>query len=255
MTDGEHRPKKCSQFGGEHVAKEEVSRRLKAFKEEFQGEVLASYREGNRVQGDAAFKRWRERFIEFLKVYDPQEATRFELSTASNRNLVEKESAYNSFMRATGGTCLEVLAGLEGSAYLKDPPKVFLSYAREDEEQARRMFEDLRAAGVSPWFDKDSLLPGQRWKTAIKAAIRDCRFFIAILSSNSINKRGYVQKELKDALEVLDEYPSSAIFIIPVRLDNCVPSDDRLGDLHWVDMFPNWSDGLARIIKTIESQA
>lgn len=209
------------------------------------------------MQGEAAFQRWRDRFIEFLKEYDPQEATRFELSTApgSNRNFVEKESAYNSFMRATGGTCLAILAGLEGSAYLKDPPKVFISYAREDEEQARRLFDDLRTAGISPWFDKDSLLPGQRWKTAIEAAIRDCRFFIAVLSSNSINKRGYVQKELKDALEVLDEYPTSAIFIIPARLDNCAPSDDRLGDLHWVDMFPNWSDGLARIIKTIESQA
>ena len=214
------------------MAIEEFSRRLKAFKEEFQREVLASYRGGNRVQGDAAFQRWRERFIEFLKEYDPQEATRFELSTASNRNLVEKESAYNSFMRATGGTCLALLAGLEGSAYLKDPPKVFLSYAREDEEQARRLFDDLRGTGISPWFDKASLLPGQRWKTSIKAAIRDCRFFIAVLSSNSINKRGYVQKELKDALEVLDEYPASAIFIIPARLDNCAPSDDRLGDLH-----------------------
>jgi hypothetical protein len=235
------------------MTKEEFSRRLKAFKEEFK-DVLASYRGENRVQGDAAFQRWRERFIDFLKEYDPQEATRFELSTG-NRNFVEKESAYNSFMRATGGTCLALLASLEGSAYLKDPPKVFLSYAREDEEQARRLFDDLRGAGISPWFDKDSLLPGQRWKTAIEAAIRDCRFFIAVLLSNSINKRGYVQKELKDALEVLDEYPASSIFIIPARLDNCAPSDVRLGDLHWVDMFPNWSDGLARIIKTIKSQA
>jgi len=245
------------QPGEAHVVKEEFARRLKTFKEEFEREVLSLYRRENWVQGEAAFQRWRERFIEFLKEYDLQEARRFGLltSTTDDRHLAQKETAYNSFMRATGGTCLAVLAGLEESTYMKDPPNVFLSYAREDEGQARRLFEDLRMAGLSPWFDKDSLLPGQKWKSAIKAAIRDCRFFIAMLSSNSINKRGYVQKELKDALEVLDEYPSSAIFIIPVRLDNCAPSDDRLGDLHWVDMFPNWSDGLARIIKTIESQA
>lgn len=128
------------------MTKEEFSQRLKAFKEEFQRDVLASYQGENRVQGDAAFQRWRERFIEFLKEYNPQEATRFELSTApgSNHHFAEKETAYNSFMRATGGTCLAILAGLEGSAYLKDPPKVFLSYAREDEEQARHLFDDLR---------------------------------------------------------------------------------------------------------------
>jgi hypothetical protein len=242
--------------GEGYVTNEEFARRLKAFREEFEREILSFYRRENWVQGEEAFQRWRERFIEFLKEFDLQEAKRFESLTSppSDRHLVQKQTAYNSFMQTAGGTSLAILTSLEESVNLKDPPKVFLSYAREDEDQARRLFEDLKRAGLNPWFDKDSLLPGQRWKTAIKTAIRDCRFFIALLSSNSINKRGYVQKELKDALEVLDEYPSTAIFIIPARLDNCSPSDDRLNDLNWVDMFPSWEDGLARIIRTIESQ-
>lgn len=61
---------------------------------------------------------------------------------------------------------------------------------------------------------------------------------MALLSTNSVSKRGSVQKELKDALDILDEYPSSAIFLIPVRLDDCVASDVRIEDIHWVDMFP-----------------
>ena len=48
---------------------------------------------------------------------------------------------------------------------------------------------------------------------------------IACLSKNSISKRGYVQKELKEAISVLDEIPEDAIYIIPIRIDGCfVPS-------------------------------
>jgi hypothetical protein len=38
--------------------------------------------------------------------------------------------------------------------------------------------------------------------------------FLALLSQNSVTKRGYVQKELSEALDILDEFPSSEIFII-----------------------------------------
>jgi hypothetical protein len=53
------------------------------------------------------------------------------------------------------------------------------------------------------------------------------RFFIALLSSNSVDKVGDVQKELKGALEILDKYPES-VFIIPVRLDDCKVSHSIL---------------------------
>jgi len=132
-------------------------------------------------------------------------------------------------------------------------PRIFLSYAHEDVASARRLFEDLREIGVNVWFDNESLLPGQKWKVAIEWAISNSRFFLALLSENSVNKKGYVQKEVKSALEVLDEYPDPAIFIIPVRLDACNPLDSSLRDLHWVDMFPHWEDGLERIVKSIAS--
>jgi hypothetical protein len=133
-------------------------------------------------------------------------------------------------------------------------PKVFLSYAREDGLAARKLFYDLGQAGVEVWFDEESLLGGQNWKLAIRRAIKGCRFFIALLSTKSISKKGYVQKELKEALEVLDEYPPSQIFLIPVRLDDCHPTDMQLHDIQWIDMFPSWDDGLARILRAVRSQ-
>lgn len=128
---------------------------------------------------------------------------------------------------------------------------VFISYARENEKQALRLYSDLRRAGVDVWLDREALLPGQQWKTTIENAIRNSRYFLALLSSESVNRRGYVQKELMIALDVLDEFPSADIFLIPARLDACAPGHPRLKDLHWVDLFPDWDSGVAKILRTI----
>ncbi len=53
-------------------------------------------------------------------------------------------------------------------------PKVFISYARADRDSARKVFTNLNAAdGIEPWFDMESLLPGMKWKPAIRKAIRE----------------------------------------------------------------------------------
>jgi hypothetical protein len=85
-------------------------------------------------------------------------------------------------------------------------------------------------------MDAKDLLPGQEWKVEIEKAIRESAVFIACLSNNSVNKEGFVQAELKRALEIADLMPEGRIFIVPIRLDNCkVPIS--LSKLHWVDYF------------------
>jgi hypothetical protein len=59
-------------------------------------------------------------------------------------------------------------------------------------------------------------------------------------------KRGYVQKELKEALEILDEFPESGVFIIPVRLEAINISDSRLEQIQYVDLFPSWGEASKR---------
>lgn len=128
---------------------------------------------------------------------------------------------------------------------------VFLSYARADSQQALRLYNDLIGAGVDVWLDQESLLPGQLWRPAIEHAIRNSRYFIALLSNASVNRRGYVQKELVIALDVLDEFPNAEIFVIPARLDDCTPTHRKLTDIHWVDLHPDWDRGVAKILKAI----
>jgi F0F1-type ATP synthase membrane subunit b/b' len=139
----------------------------------------------------------------------------------------------------------------DGVEPLETGPYVFISYARVDQKEAQRLSQELRLRGINTWLDSERLLGGQKWQPAIRRAIRESRFFLALLSSNSVNKRGYVQKELRQALEILQEFPDSDVYIIPVRLDRCEPSHDALSDLQWVDLFPSWEDGFGQLIRSI----
>lgn len=129
---------------------------------------------------------------------------------------------------------------------------VFLSYCREDSEAASRLYRDLTERGIRCWLDKEELLPGQRWRETIEVAIRQSSQFIALLSRHSVTKEGFVQRELRLALDFLTEMPPDRIFLIPARLDSCVPAHQVLRDLHWVDLFPDYNSGLERIMRVLD---
>jgi TIR domain len=132
---------------------------------------------------------------------------------------------------------------------------VFISYAREDSGAALRLYEDLKPrTDLRLWLDKKDLLPGQTWNLEIRKAIKNSRFFIALFSSTSVNKRGYVQKEFKLALDVLDEFPEGEIFAIPARLDNCEIPYEKFRSIERVDLFQDWNEGIHRLLRTFETQ-
>jgi len=103
-------------------------------------------------------------------------------------------------------------------------------------------------------MDKKNLLGGQNWRVAIGRAVRESSHFIAILSSNSVSKRGYVQKELREAISVLEEFPPDDIFVIPVRVDDVEPTHEALKNLHWIDLFPSYEDGLRELTKSLTKE-
>lgn len=130
---------------------------------------------------------------------------------------------------------------------LSQQEKVFICYAREDEKAAIRLYADLKACGLLPWRDKITILPGENYKLAIRGAIKGSRYFIPLLSSASVQKVGFVQKELRYAIENSYNYPQGSINIIPARLDKCKIPFVELEELEYVDLFPDWEPGLKRI--------
>jgi len=132
--------------------------------------------------------------------------------------------------------------------------KIFISHAKEDREIAERLYNDLKNAGANPWSEKD-ILPGENWKSAISYEIRKSEYFIVVLSSKSLSARGLMQREMRMALDILDEFPSDMIFVIPVRVDDCEPMDEKLRSLKTADLFPSYENGLERILKTLKLEA
>lgn len=116
------------------------------------------------------------------------------------------------------------------------PLKVFLCHASSDKPKVRQLYKYLCDNGFDAWLDEEKLLPGHDWQVEIPKAVRAADAVIVCLSKTSINKEGYVQKEIVFALDIADEKPEGKIYLIPARLEDCkVP--DRLSRWHWVDLF------------------
>lgn len=126
--------------------------------------------------------------------------------------------------------------------------RVFISYAREDIDIAKRLRRDLSNANVATWMDTFDLSPGAKWEIEISKAIKKSSFFIALLSSRSVKKRGYVQKELSYALNVAGEFPQDEVFVIPVFIDECKPSHNTLEELHSIFLYDSYFDGINKLI-------
>ncbi len=130
--------------------------------------------------------------------------------------------------------------------------KTFLCYGSEDTLIVRELYARLRQDGVDPWLDETDILGGQDWDLEIKRAVRSRDVILVCLSSSSVGKEGYIQKEIKFALDVADEKPEGTIFIIPIKLDNCdIP--ERLRKWQWIDYQKD--DWYGKLIRALRQRA
>jgi len=102
------------------------------------------------------------------------------------------------------------------------PGAVFLSYASQDAEAARRICEALRSGGVEAWFDQEGGLEhGDEWDAKIRRQIKDCVLFIPLISANTQARlEGYFRIEWDLAAERARGFASGVPFILPVVIDN-----------------------------------
>jgi tetratricopeptide (TPR) repeat protein len=116
------------------------------------------------------------------------------------------------------------------------PLRIFLCHSSGDKKAVRELYHRLRNDGFDPWLDEEKLKPGQQWEREIPRAVRNSDVVIVCLSHSSITKIGFVQKEIKFALDVADLQPEDTIFLIPVKLEECnVP--ERLSQWQWVNLY------------------
>lgn len=109
----------------------------------------------------------------------------------------------------------------------KNLNKVFISYASEDYNSAKKIYDFLSCTNYEPWLDKEKLLPGQDWDLEIKENLSTADFIIFLISTTSLSKRGYIQKEYKLARSLMEYKLNNDIYIVPVTLE------DKLTDINF----------------------
>lgn len=116
---------------------------------------------------------------------------------------------------------------------------VFLSYASQDAEAAKRIAEALRSSGVEVWFDAEGgLETGDEWDAKIRRQIKECVLFIPIISANTqAREEGYFRIEWDLAAERARGIASGVAFILPVVIDDTREADalvpDRFCSVQW----------------------
>ncbi len=137
-------------------------------------------------------------------------------------------------------------------------PHAFVSYVHEDKEIVDRLCSELREGGVALWVDREKILPGERWRSAIRKAIRDGAFFLACLSRSSQSKRrSFMNDELLLAIEELRARPAERIWFIPVLLDPVeipereIGGGETLSSLHYIALYENWAAGVEALLRVL----
>ena len=118
--------------------------------------------------------------------------------------------------RGTGSIHLNGSTAPPGEA-----PKIFISYASEDAQAARELYESLHRAGFEPWLDQEGLRGGDRWDAEIKNALDEVDYVVVVQSAALAAKSfSYVNKEISLALERQREARRGINFVLPVRIDD-----------------------------------
>ena len=136
-------------------------------------------------------------------------------------------------------------------ANLSGPTHLFISYASEDSKLAAWLARKLSILGYRVWFDQLKMLGGEPWPQEIDDAIKNRTFrMLALISEHSISK----PKPTKERTlgQRIAEQRKIKDFIIPLKLDSA-ELDWMTTDLSYIPFSEGWADGLARIVKKLDS--
>jgi len=111
--------------------------------------------------------------------------------------------------------------------------QIFVSYAREQRSEIEKIVNDLNAAGLTVWWDKD-ISPGEQWRKKIDDAIKNSRHFLLYCTVHS-KASNPVSQEIRSFKEYAKGDLSRKLFVLksPDCEDKHVPPE--LGKIQRAD--------------------
>lgn len=89
--------------------------------------------------------------------------------------------------------------------------QIFVSYSRKDLGFVKRLVESLESYDLRVWWDLSRIKGGDKWTRTIQRALAESKYFVVVLSSNSIESE-WVEREYLYAMDL-------GIKIIPILLE------------------------------------
>lgn len=128
--------------------------------------------------------------------------------------------------------------------------QVFISYSSKEADQANKIVEALESQGIRCWIAPRNIGIGSNYMRAIPEGIRECPFFLLVLSEASQNSL-WVEKELGQAIKQNKE-------IFPLMIENCAISDSFdfvLGNVQIRPYYREKDAAIREIVTRIGGQA
>lgn len=130
--------------------------------------------------------------------------------------------------------------------------KAFICHSSNDSEKVNKVCDWLVEHNVDVWISTEKILPGQEWEFEIKREIHTTDLVIICFTKNTVSKEGFIQTEITRALEVVERKPEGAIYLIPLRLEQCdLPF--RISKYQYVDFFD--PKGQSKLLLALRNRA
>ena len=128
---------------------------------------------------------------------------------------------------------------------------IFISYSHKDRQVANMVLSILEQNGIKCWIDYRDAMVGENYAASIVRAIKDCKFFILLLSVNS-SESPHVINEVNSAVTALKT-------VVPFKIDEAEISDTMeyyVGKTHWLDAItPPMESHIQELVARLKSYA
>lgn len=125
---------------------------------------------------------------------------------------------------------------------------VFISYVQQDYATAQLLAQRLQDVGIDVWLDTE-LLPGEHWQDVVDRKLRKSDYFIALISSASLNSKHFRYEVLRrDFLRGISDRSITFIPILLGRVD--IPISMR--GLVYLDFDADPRSAMEKLVATLE---
>lgn len=128
--------------------------------------------------------------------------------------------------------------------------QIFLSHSSKDREFVNRLALDLRARGLSVWYDQWELDVGDSLFERIQGALAEASWLLIVLSPDSVESR-WVREELS-AIQVR-QLAAKGVRVLPVLFRDCEIPLFLQSRVH-ADFRTSYDEGLQRLLRAIRRQ-